>query len=573
MAWHPQHRGHRRPVGLLLALLLYTLLATLTIRDMGRVGEVARSWTHGHPAKVVVSTDPLRWADGAADLTAGHRLGPLVASQARPIEYLQLGELKLPVAVNQYTGGLADWPSRILVAVTGAPDAAVLMHLLLGALIIILVHRFLRFHGTDIAATIAALVLATDWGFHFYRKALGGTEILLQAGVLLCLWALWSRRWAGGRHGLRALGIGVGIGLLAKLTFILSLAALFITAVLLRRDKPPLRPALPDKPWRFILWTLLLISPLVITALHHSMAVPDTPHIRSHDFVQMQWSRVMAVLSGGSAPARESVAALWAWLGDPSRFLETAMGAQVSGAPQALRWTGWLIILGGTIGAWRDRHPTPHLALLRFTSLFLILQVGLVWGIAKDMHHLGMATPVAAIVAGLAMDTLMGRFTPPRSPARALASTIIATPWLIAGMVALQHTDVALSTVQRPSLTRSGQSALGAMLHANGVQKLIVIDYELAGAIEPEIPDIEVVHGWGLASRHNKRALKPLLRLGAGHHLLVIPGAPPWIYNLKPRSVALEQAASEVGLSTVAVDRLPDDGAVLYALRATAVEN
>jgi len=552
------------------ALAVYGMLAMLTVKDMGVVGEVAQSWQSGRAAAVVVATDPVLWSDGAAAQTAGHRLGPLIASQSRPIETLQIFGLSLPLAVNQYTGGLADWPARILVAITGAPHSAVILHILLGALLIVLVHRFLRFHGTDIAATVAALILATDWGFHFYRKALGGTEILLQAAVLLCLWALWSRRWAGGRHGLTALGVGLGLGLMAKLTFALSFVALGLAAIGLRKDKPPVRPPLPARPWMPLLWVGLLISPLVLAALHHALAVPATPHINSHDFVDMQLSRVMNALSGGASQERESIAALWAWLGDPSAFLETAWDAQVTASADTLKWLGWGLIGLGVVSAWRDRHPTPHLALLRLTSVFLVLQVALLWGIAKDMHHLAMATPVAAIVAGLSLDTLMARFTPPRSPSRAGLCLLLAAPWMLAGGTALMRTDAALGTIQRPTVTATGQAAVIEMLGRNRVQKVVVIDYDLAGVLAPQLPTVEVIHGWGLASQSRKRALKPLLKLGLDGHLLVIPGAPPWRYNLKPRTKALQQTASSAGLVAEVVDRLPDDGAVLYALSRRA---
>lgn len=550
----------------MVALALYAMLAMLTVRDMGTVGEVAQSWTTGRPGAVVASSSPLLWSDGGASQTAGHRWGPLIASQSRPIETLDLLGLQLPLAVNQYTGGLADWPTRIFVALTGRPELAVGLHLLLGALLIVLVHRFLRFHGTDIAATIAALLLATDWGFHFYRKALGGTEILLQAAVLLCLWALWSRRWAGGRHGLTALGIGLGLGLGAKLTFGLSFLALGLTTVMLRKDKPPLRPPLPDRPWMPLVWTAVLSAPLIIAALHHTLAVPDSPHIDSHDFVGMQWSRVVAAISGGGSNERESIVALWAWIGDPSTFLQTAWGATVQGAPVHLRWLGWGLVGLGALSAWKDRHPTPHLALLRFTGVFLVLQVLLVWGVAKDMHHLGMATPVAAIVAGLSLDALMSRWTPPRSPARAGLCLLLAVPWMVAGGLALSQTDDALATIERPTVTRTGQASIAQMLRRSAVERVVVIDYDLAGALEPLVPEVEVIHGWGLASQAHRRALRPMMELAAGAHLLIIPESAPWHYNLKPRLDALQTVGSAAGLEVVAVDHLPDDGAVLYAL-------
>ena len=206
----------RFPHSLVLALLLYLGLAASTVRDVGVVGEVAAPWGLETPPEVVVA-----WTDAGAPVLAGdHRAGPLAASQVRPTERLVLGPVSLPLAVNSYTGGPPDWPARAVHALTGSVRAVVALHVTLGALLLVLVHRFLRFHGSDIAAALAALVLATDWSFVFYRKVLGGTEILLQAAALLALWALWSRRWSGGRHGAAAIAVGVGVGLLAKATFV-----------------------------------------------------------------------------------------------------------------------------------------------------------------------------------------------------------------------------------------------------------------------------------------------------------------------------------------------------------------
>jgi hypothetical protein len=548
------------------ALLLYVGLGVATLREVGLVGEVVRTWTDGAPAQVVVATDPWRWADGAASNTVGHRWGPLVASQVRPVETLRLGSVSVPLAVNQYTSGLPDWPAQWVYALTGSVGAVLGLHWLLGGLLIVLVHRFLRFHGTDVAAAIAALLLATDWGFLFYRRALGGTEVLLQAAGVLCLWALWSRRWAGGAHGLNALGVGIGLGLLAKLTFGITVVALGLTALLLRRDKPPLRPPLPAQPWLPFLLTMMLVLPLGIAALHHGLAVPVDPHVVSHDFGSAQWARVWNALTGGPTPARESVAALYAWIGDGSVFLETAYGAQHTGSADALRWLGWAPILGGVALAWRDRHPTPHIALLRFAAVFLLLQVGLLWWVARDLHHLAQAAPTLAIVAGLALDRLAGRISPPRSPARARASLIFALPWMIAGVVALWRTDDVLRTVNRPTVTRSGQASVVDMVRRSGVERLVVCDYELAGVLEAFLPEVDVVHGWALASRVRGRAIEPLLTHAAGGHLLSIPAAPAWTYNLKFRRADLEAAASRAGVAVAEVDRPPDGGAVLYTV-------
>ncbi|MFT4978122.1 MAG: hypothetical protein ACI8S6_004030, partial [Myxococcota bacterium] len=251
----------RFPLSLLVALTLYSLLAALIANDLGLVGEVAMGWALDRPPAVVVSLDPLLWADGAAEQTAGHRAGPLIASQVRPLEQLDLGIVRLPLAINLYTGGLPDWPSRLLFLLTGSLVAVLTFHVALGGLLLGLVHRFLRLHGTDIAAAVAALLLATDWAFLFYRRALGGTELALQAALLLCLWGLWSRRWGGGRHGLWPLALGAGLGLSAKLTFAVPLAALLAVAAITRWDHPRNRPPRDHRTLPLLAAFSLLLTP------------------------------------------------------------------------------------------------------------------------------------------------------------------------------------------------------------------------------------------------------------------------------------------------------------------------
>ena len=475
-----------------------------------------------------------------------------------------IGSLSLPIAVNAYTGGLPDWPARLLHAATGSWRGVLLLHVLLGGLLLGLTHRFLRFHGTDVAAAIAALMMASDWRFIFYRRALGGTEIVLQAAVLLCLWALWSRRWAGGRHGLTALGIGIGLGLQAKLTAVLPLAALMLTALLTRWDKPSIRPPLPDKLYRPILAIVVLTAPLWITAIHHSF-VPSTPHIRSHDFPDLQWSRVLSALSGERSPVRESLVNLIHWAGDPLAFFTAAYGAEASDGVSPWRIIGWLLVLAGIVVAWRDRHPTPHSALLRFMSILVPLQILSLWLVARDLHHLVVTTPMLAILTGLSIDALAGTTTPPRSFARARLALILALPWLITGIQDAVKTDRMLETVPVVTFTEHGQQELIALLRAHDVQQLGACDYELYGMLETRAPDIAVVHGWGAASRLRGEALPGLLRQVAGGHFLVVSASAPMIYNLRPSRGSLSDAAKEAGLTIEEVGRI--EGAVLYAVR------
>jgi 4-amino-4-deoxy-L-arabinose transferase-like glycosyltransferase len=560
-------RSPSRSPALWAALCVYTVLSVTTLRQVGLVGEIASAWTAGAPGQVMVATDPLRWSDGERASTVGHRWGPLVASQTRPIETIQLGPWRMPLAINQYTGGLPDWPARAVFGLTGSITAVLALHGGLGALLIVCVHRFLWFHGTRIAAGVAALLLATDWGFLFYRRALGGTELVLLAAGVLCLWALWSRRWAGGPHGLWAFGLGVGLGCMAKLTFVVTLAALAVTAVILRKDKPAMRPPLPARPMLGAFIASVCLTPLVIAAIHHGFAIDATGHIKSHDFVGFQWSRVWGAMTGGPTPARESIAALWAWVGDPSAFLKVAYGVKTPNNTDALRLLGWMPVLAGVGMAWRARHPTPHEALLRFSSLFLVLQVGGLWWVARDLHHLAQATPTAVIVAALAFDRLAGRVSPPRSFARTRASYTLSLAWVVAGVLALVRTDPVLAQVARPSVTRDGQTALVEMITRNQVRRLTACDYELAGVLEPLLPGVDIVQAWGLASHDRGAAKSSMLEYAVGGHLLSVPDAPPWSYNLRLHPQDISTAATQVGVAVEVVDQLPDGAAVLYTVR------
>lgn len=558
-----------------MALALYLALAAATVRGVGVVGEVAIGWALGRPPVALVDLDPPRVADGAppvraapaVDLpTAGHRWGPLVASQVRPVERLELGGQGLPLAINRYTGGPPDWPARLVWLLTRRVGAVTALHVALGGVLLVLVHRFLRFRGTDVAAAVAALVLASDWSFLFYKKVLGGTEVLLQAAFLLVLWALWSRRWGGGRHGLLALGVGVGLGLLAKATFALSLLALALAALLTRWDRP--RLAAPDLRGLGpgLAAALLIPAPLVIAGLHHHLALSAPPP--THDFPALQVERVLAALQGGPSPAREGLANLWWYASQPLAFFGPAYGVQDLPGPSPLRLAGLALVLAGTALAWRDRHPTPAEALLRFSSLLLVLQLGLLWLVARDLHHLAMATPTLVIVAGLALDRLAAVATPPRSPARARVALILALPLLVAGVRSLARTDAVVGQVAVPTFSQQGQAALATLLGRHDVQRLLVADYESYGMLELRAPSVQVTHAWPAVARHGPRPpaelLPALLGQAAGGHLLLVRASAPMAYNLRVTEGQLQQAAQASGLRVTRVEALPQEAATLY---------
>ena len=530
--------------------MTFLLLGGLGITNMGVVGEVAWGW---------MSADPV--AHHAIPL-ATHTWGPLEAASTRPMSTVVLGETHWPLAINVYTGGWADWPARLMSPL--GLEATRWLFLLGGAVFIGLVHRFLRIHATLTAARVAALLLATDWTFVFFRRALGGTELMLHAASLLCLWALWSRRWAGGRHGLTAFALGVGIGLSAKLTFVLTLVPLLLTAWIMRWDKPRLNPPLPAR-WSPIAWALLLpMLPLLIAWCH--LTVADLQSLASHDHIGTQLDRISATLTGGPRPSRESVVALLAWLGDGTSFLGEAWGSTQQPWFSPLRALGWTVVVLGSVTAWRQRDPTPRLALTRFCSVFLVLQVLFTWGVARDLHHLAIATPTLMILAGLSIDAWAAQYGARISVKRGLVVILCCAPWVTQGTHSILQTDALLDTVPRPTVSVNGQQSVVELVKSASATRVLTMDYESAGALDLLAPEVQFAHAWTHVLKHRPQALRDVLREAAGGHLLIYPEAPAWTYNLRPQEADLAQAAEQAGVVMEAVGRLPDDAAVLYAV-------
>lgn len=552
--------------------MVYAAAAALCAREVGLVGEVAIGWGLGRPPEVLVGLDPPVWADGGAVSSAGDTWGPLVASQVRPIEALHLGPLWLPLAINSYTGGPPDWPARLVYALTGSIAAVVALHVALGGVLVVGVHRFLRGFGTEISAAIAAILLATDAGFLFYRKALGGTELLLQAAGLLCLWSLWSRRWAGGRWALLGFAVGAGLGLMAKVTFVLTLAALVGAALLTRWDKPALRPPLPRRWWAGGLVALVLTSPLWIAALHQRLGVPAEPHVLSHDFPGLQLQRVAGFLGGDQTPARESWRNLLYWAGNPYAFFGPAYDAAPIRALSPWRIVAWGAALAGVVLAWRVRHASQQEALVRFLSLYLALQLALLLAVARDLHHLAQATPTLAILGGLALERVAALSTAARSIPRARNALLLALPWLGTGLYASWRGDDVLETIPAPAFTAGGQEDLVGLLVKAGAERVVTCDYELYGMLDLLAPSVRFEHAWGAVSRSwaeddgKDRLLGQLLRQAEGAHLLVVKPTAPMLYNLSPGPARVLRTGAQQGLKVQIAAKLPDDAAVLYAV-------
>jgi len=562
----------RRSIALIVALAVYLGLALTTSTGFGVVGEVAANWMTSPPVVVVDFETP-----------PTHAAGPLSAHYTRPLERLNLGSVQLPLAVNTYTGGPPEWPGWLTYSLTQSPAAVRAIHLLLGGLLLVLAHRFLVFHGTPTAAGVTALVLASDWSMHFYRKVLGGTEILLQAAALLVVWSLWSRRWKGGRHGAIAIAIGAGLGLMAKLTFVAPLFAIALAAWLTRNDCPDRLPPAPPKWPKLVGLVVLCLLPLLLANLHRSALLADGLELHSHDDLALQFDRLRYGLSelftnGRGGPARETTASLVLFFGEPLAWFPHAYGGTFDAlAFSPLRAIAWLLLVSGSVLAWRTPHATPHEALLRFLSLAVPFQLAALWLANRDLHHLAQTTPLLAIWFGLAVDHLAAQATPTRSFARFRLTSLAALPLIAAGVWSVTHTEAQVNAGEAPTITAKGQSELAALLTRHDIQQLVTSDYDLYGAIETLQPEINVTHTWAAISRagpQRKEALPAVLERSAGGHYLVVRPSAPMIYNLSPTPDDVLETAAAEGLNATPVETLSDargEWAWLYTLRAAKV--
>jgi hypothetical protein len=311
-----------------------------------------------------------------------------------------------------------------------------------------------------------------------------------------------------------------------------------------------------------------LTSPLWVALIHHRLSVPTAPHVISHDFTNVQWERVLGFLSSESVPVREGWANIGDWVGNPLAFLARAYGVDATGMGWSpWRVVGWCVAALGVAMVWLERHSTPREALLRFCSLYLVLQVGLLFLVARDMHHLAHASLTLAVVVGLSADHVSRSVLRPVPWNRFGLAGLLVTPWMVSGGTGLVATDAVVERIEVPTFTRAGQEALVDMLRRRQVERLVAADYELYGAIEVLAPEIEVVHGWGAVSHLRGEAAVPLLRRAAqtDAHVLALSASAPMIYNLKPR--ALQRAASGAGVLLEEVDSLANGSAQLYRVQ------
>ena len=188
---------------------LTAVLGLLSTRlfPIGIVGEVAASWTKA--PTVLQHSDP---AEDSIITT----LGPLTLRSTRPL--LSVGVV--PISTNLYTSAIPDWPSALIFAFSQSSEMVLAWHQIMAGLLLFAMFGFLKQELSTVHRSLLILLLVSDWTFLFYKRALGGTEVWLQFGGLLCLFSLL--KFHRNEDGSVLLGWGMAIGLLAKVTFVFS---------------------------------------------------------------------------------------------------------------------------------------------------------------------------------------------------------------------------------------------------------------------------------------------------------------------------------------------------------------
>jgi hypothetical protein len=551
-------------------LLFAAMVASMT--EMGWVGEVIGDWALTDPPAVLVEATGT-YADPSRTPNAGHRWGDRVsldAAQVRPIESIQIGGdqtvARLPLMVNSYTGALPDWPSRAIFDVTGSLRAALALHLIAALAIAGGLGAGLRRHGAGVAGGAAAIWLVTDWNFAWYRTVLGGTELALLAASGLLMFAFVDRRWRGAASAPWLVALGIGLGLHAKITFVAPLLAAATATVATRWDRGGLQPPPPVSNRTIVMGIGLiaaLLTPAAISMLH-TRFLPDDLHIHSHDFADLQWRRLFTGWTRASF-GREQPVNLYCWWLDPLAFFRR--GCDEAPGVSIGRAMGLAILIFGTFLSWRDRTPREPDALLRWLSIATPLaSIGL-FALNRDVHHQSQLTMWLAAWGGLAIDRVAATISPPRTITRAACAALLCAPWAVAGLLDATATDATLRRCVPPSVRSSGQQAVVQLLRRHQVDRLMVCDYDLYGALDALAPEVTITNGWGAMSWSNDRdqTLIDLLHSGAGGWYLAVEPSARRIYEYDPGDERIRRLGRDAGVKVEPVESVSDPVAGQWA--------
>ncbi len=491
---------------------------------IGWVGEVTSMW----------GPIPQTTVDGPISCIGDFCLYP-----TRPIMRLNT----LPIFHNVYTASFPDWPLWMLYNLTESPTFTRFAQIGFAGSTMSLLVYMTRSYLSPLSQWFLWLWLAMDWNFLFYKKALGNTELLLQLSWMTCVIALMRR--IPSEHQISSsihhcvVPLAIAVGCLCKITFLLNILPLFIGTYWLR----------PSQRHTWIGQILMglvigMIPSLLLLYWTSGMELP----VRSHDFWTLQWERVLTSLSGENTSMREQHQNGLIWLLDPLSFFEQSYGVSTP------IWHGWgkvlvLLTCGALLVQQRLNQKTSAL-----TVLLAVQVLGLTW-IAKDLHHLAMATPLLSLWMVWVLQE--SRMSP-------IFKYTLCGLWLGSQSWILYDTPRIINTVETPTFSEQSQQRLVTLLEKHSVTDLMTMDYEVYGVLEVSMPNLSVHHAWPSISTQRWNALPDILQDSVHGHLIILQSSTPMIYNLSPSLNRLQSVAEEVNLSVTLIDT--QEGVWLYSV-------
>ena len=508
-----------KPTWIVLSLLTFCVLAVLfwAFIPIGWVGEVTSFWTD---------------APQTSHSEAISCIADLCLYSTRPVVRWN----GFPIWHNVYTASFPDWIHYIWFQATSNTNGIRILQLLFSTALIVQLCMWSKHLLSEKAQWILWLWMMNDWSFLFYKKALGTTEIGLQWALMLSVLILLQPK----RFNTKYLAGVIGMGIWCKVTFALAVLPLLgLLYWIPKEDRAR--------------YGIHILFGAVIGLLPHLLLLYWTSQIdipvRSHDFWTLQWERILSALTGGNTSIREQNWNVWTWLFDPLQFFTKAYGVA------SIPWHGWgkiIVYLGALLAGWQLRS---NIQWQRLTWGLFSIVILLIW-IAKDLHHLAMATPLLGLWLVYTFDQVSWKAPP---------LLVMGGLWFGTQIWTLTDAPKIINAVETPTFSEMRQQALEDLITQNDdIQRLITMDYEVYGVLEARMTWLPVTHMWPQISTERWDALPKILLENKGSHLLVLKSSMPMIYNLQPSEQRLQRIGQEVGVSIERVGHV--DGMWLYRL-------
>ena len=507
-----------KPTWIVLSLLTFCGLSVLFWKfiPIGWVGEVTSFWTA---------------APNTSHSEALSCVSDLCLYSTRPI----LRWNSFPIWHNVYTASFPDWIQYLWFQATGSTHGIRILQLLFSTALVVQLCLWSRHILSSKAQWLFWLWLMNDWSFLFYKKALGTTEIGLQWALILSVFILIQTKVFNSKY---LTGV-ITLGIWCKLTFalvVLPLLSLLYWVPAAKRKQYGVHIALGT--------AIGLLPHLILLYWTSQVEIP----VRSHDFWTLQWERILSALSGSNTSIREQNLNVSIWLFDPLQFFTNAYSVK------SIPWHGLgktVVYLSALFAGWQLRSNTAWQQLT--WGLFSIV-ILLTW-IAKDLHHLAMATPLLGLWLVYTFDQVSWKAPP---------LLMIGGLWFGTQIWTLTDAPKIIDAVETPTFSEMRQQALEDILNQNVIHHLITMDYEVYGVLETRMHWLSVTHMWPKISTERWDALPNIIKDNQGTHLLVLKSSTPMIYNLQPSVQRLQIVGKNVGVSIELVGHI--DGIRLYRL-------